>query len=298
MFIANSGSTISAHASNGFACTTCHDEANFPALYAVNSVTFPSGKSVTFGEGASANLCIMCHQGRESKVSLDKAIGSANADKPNVVAVDAEGKPTIRFRNVHYFAAGATLFGTEAQGAYEYDGQTYAGKNQHPISQCTDCHDQHTLEVKVEACNGCHGDVAPDAIRMTKLDYDGDGDTTEGVKAELEGMEEQLLAAMQAYTVTNNLPGIVYDGAAYPYWFEDADGDGKADTDSEGNSVAYSQWTPALVKAAYNYQYAQKDPGDFAHNSVYVAEFLYDSIKDVGGDVAKLNRPEPPAPAE
>ena len=31
----------------------------------------------------------------------------------------------LRFLNVHYFAAGATLFGTEAKGAYEYNGKTY-----------------------------------------------------------------------------------------------------------------------------------------------------------------------------
>jgi hypothetical protein len=50
MFIHNGGSTIAAPASNGFLCTTCHNEAEWPALYTVNSVTFPSGKTVTFGE--------------------------------------------------------------------------------------------------------------------------------------------------------------------------------------------------------------------------------------------------------
>ena len=35
--------------SNGFKCSTCHDEANWPNRYAVASVTFPSGKTVSFG---------------------------------------------------------------------------------------------------------------------------------------------------------------------------------------------------------------------------------------------------------
>jgi hypothetical protein len=110
-------------------------------------------------------------------------------------------------------------------------------------------------------------------------------------------MAEKLLVALQEYTVANNLPGIVYDPLAYPYFFEDADGDGVADAGDEGG-VSYSQWTPTLLKAAYNFQYYQKDPGAFAHNSVYVGQILYDSIKAVGGDTTGMTRPVAPAPAE
>ena len=52
---------------------------------------------------------MQCHQGRESTVSLDKVIGDTEAD------AQAE---TLRFLNPHYFAAGATRYGTEAKGAY------------------------------------------------------------------------------------------------------------------------------------------------------------------------------------
>jgi len=31
--------------------------------------------------------------------------------------------------------------------------------------------------------------------------------------------------------------------------------------------AAYVTWTPRLLKAAYNYQYAQKDPGAAVHNA-------------------------------
>jgi hypothetical protein len=129
-----------------------------------------------------------------------------------------------------------------------------------------------------------------DDIRAPNPDYDGDGDTTEGVKGELDTMAEALYAALQAYTSTNGFPGLVYDALAYPYFFEDADGDGVADATDEG-AVRYSQWTPALLKSAYNFQYYQKDPGAFAHNSVYVAEILYDSIEAVGGSVSGMTRP-------
>jgi len=74
----------------------------------------------------------------------------------------------------------------------------------------------------------------------------------------------------------------------------DKDGDGKADVDDKGAAIGYNAWTPNLLKAAYNYQYYQKDPGAFVHNSKYVLQFLYDSIQAVGGDVQGLTRPTTP----
>ena len=42
---------------------------------------------------------------------------------------------------------------------------------------------------------------------------------------------------------------------------------------------------------AYNFQYAMKDPGAFAHNPKYVLQILYDSLADLGGDVEGRIRP-------
>ncbi len=63
------------------------------------------------GAGATddSNLCLLCHQGRESKVSINTKI-----------ATDADG--VMSFTNVHYYAAAATLFGTQVKGGYEYTG--------------------------------------------------------------------------------------------------------------------------------------------------------------------------------
>jgi len=52
-----------------------------------------------------------------------------------------------------------------------------------------------------------------------------------------------------------------------------------------------------LLRAGFNYQYSQKDPGAFVHNPQYVIQFLIDSIEDLGGDVSKYTRPEVAAPA-
>jgi hypothetical protein len=289
----NAGQVISQPPSNGFWCSTCHDLANFPNRYAIDSVTFPSKKVVSFGEGSDGNLCLTCHQGRESKGSVDAVIKASGLGDDEVMTTEKR----LNFRNVHYFAAGATLFGTEAQVAYEYDGQTYAGVHPHVAKAqftCVSCHDVHALTVKTETCTGCHGEAGSDPknIRMSTPDYDGDGDTTEGIYSEVSTMQELTYAAIQKYATETAGKGIVYDSAAYPYFFADADGDGKGDTTDAG-PVAYNAWTPRLLRAAYNLQYTYKDPGDFAHNSHYTLELLYDSLKDLGGDVSKLTRAEP-----
>jgi hypothetical protein len=99
-----------------------------------------------------------------------------------------------------------------------------------------------------------------------------------------------LYASIQAYAKGNGTP-IVYDSHNHPYFFIDADEDGVADVDAEGALVRYNAFTPNLLKAAYNYQYAQKDPGNFAHNAKYMLQILYDSIGAVDGDAAGLTRP-------
>jgi len=292
MFIKNNA-TIAVEPSNGFMCTTCHDEANWPARYAIDEVTFPSGAVLTFGEGADANLCITCHQGRSSTTTVNRALGDKEAD-----TVD----DTIRFSNIHYFAAGATVFGTEAQGAYEFDGNDYVGQHKHLTDfslNCTSCHDVHALEVKVESCAACHGNSSdpndPDTYRIDETDWDGDGDVTEPVKDEIASFGTALYAAVQAYAKEKGTP-IVYDAHTNPYFFVDADEDGVADVDADGAAVRYAAWTPNLLKSAYNYQYWQKDPGNFAHNAKYMMQVLYDSIDAVGGDIAGLTRPQTPAP--
>ena len=88
----------------------------------------------------------------------------------------------------------------------------------------------------------------------------------------------------------------MYDTTSYPYYFLDADKDGSPDKNDKGANVAYNgNWTPKLLRAAYNYQYVKKDPGAFVHNPKYVIQFLIDSIESLGGDVSKYTRPEVPA---
>jgi len=281
------GANVSEPITNGFECRTCHDAVPGYTLPAVAEVTFPSGESVSFGEEAASNLCLQCHQGRESTVSVRSATAGFEPD-----AVSER----LSFLNVHYFAAGATAFGTEAKGAYEYEGRSYAGKFAHDESfnECTECHDPHGLNVVVEACRICHDGVASEgdlrAIRETAIDFDGDGNVEEGIAGEIETLHDTLYSAIQAYAADVAVP-LVYDGHAYPYFFVDSDGDGEIDSDEANYGNRYTTWTPRLLKAAYNYQYATKDTGAYTHNAEYILQVLYDSLADLGADTADMVRP-------
>ncbi len=273
-FLLEHGVQIEQPLANGLDCATCHNDLTTFTRHEVASVEFPSGAELDTGN-PDANICINCHQGRQSTVSVNVRIGDA---------ADDEVTEGLSFANVHYFAAGATLFGTEAQGAYEYEGQEYNGRFPHVqgIDTCIDCHSTHRLTVKVEACSGCHPVVEDEEdllrIRMDPTDFDGDGDTSEGIAGEVETMSEAMYAALQDYAANTAGVGIEYNSHRYPYFFDEA-------------GERYVTWTPRLLRAAYNYQYLQKDPGAFAHNGKYIIQVLYDSLVDLGADTAGMVRP-------
>ena len=272
-FYLNEGVEVTQHISNGLQCETCHGGEEWPARFAVSSVTFPSGAEVEVAEGDDAGLCMTCHQGRESGQSVAKATDGLAANSVS---------DSLRFLNVHYFPAGASRYGSEANAGFEFGGKSYAGYFEHVagFQSCTDCHDAHELEVKEEACSTCHaGAEDVEDIRMSDVDFDGDGDAAEGLYGEIATLKDALYAAMQAYSAsTAGVDGIVYDSHSYPYYFTDA-------------GERYATWTPSLLKAAYNYQYASKDPGGFAHNGEYFVQLLIDSIQAVGGSTAGFTRP-------
>ena len=158
----------------------------------------PSGLVVKEGDNAS-NLCMNCHQGRQSTVSVNTTLGTKPED-----TVDA----TLKFINVHYMAAGATFYGTQAKGGYEYATKAYPSAFTHAAgyTQCGSCHSAHGLEVKVGECATCHTNVssAEDLknirfARSGETDYDGNSDTTEGISVEIDHLMVKLLAAIRSY---------------------------------------------------------------------------------------------------
>ena len=295
-----SGVTVAAHPSTSLNCATCHSDVATFELRQVNNVRFPGGAVLTFGEGDGSNLCINCHQGREANATVQAAIRRADVGEDEI-------SDALSFRNPHYFAAGATLFGSEAAGAFQYEGQEYAGRFMHieNFDTCSECHDPHMLEVRVQVCSGCHpGADAEEGLLDIRgpvhtEDYDGDGDATEGIGREIESMHEALYEAIQAYALeTEGVDAIIYSPTAYPYFFIDPNEDGEADPDELTSENRYATWTPNLLGAAYNYTWVAKDPGSFAHNATYILQILYDSLEAMGADVSAMTRPESPAVTE
>ena len=283
-FYLETGVSTGQEISNGLECSTCHDAVPGYTRHEVEEVEFPSGAVLDTGD-PNSNLCINCHQGRESAVSINSQIAGKDLDTAD---------SSLRFRNSHYYPAGATLFGSEAKGGYEYPGMDYSGRSRHlgfpAIDNCIECHDAHSLEVNTDACKWCHNVTqGVRTIRMTPGDFDGDGDATEPLADEIDTMHHDLYLALQAYAAANTTP-IIY-GGGYPYWFVDTNGNGEVDPGEDTRSNGYSGYTPRLLQACYNYQFIKKDPGGFAHNGTYVMQLLYDGIESLGGDVSLMLRP-------
>jgi hypothetical protein len=276
-YLSENKNTPAPHVKNAFACTNCHADMLTYARHSVAKVTFPSGVTVDSGNN-DANLCITCHQGRESTASVNKAIAGLAPDAPN---------PKLAFVHVHYFPAGATVYGTEAKVAYEYPGKSYAGRFNHAagVSTCGGCHEPHGGGVHVEKCGACHQGVKTLAeaatIRMSaRGDFDGNG-REEGLAREVANLQRELYAAIQQYARTVGGASIAFSPAAFPYWYTDTNGNGRIDPEEQRPDNRYTAYTPRLAQATYNYTYSLRDPGAAYHNGRYALQLLYDSLESL-----------------
>jgi len=276
---ANIGSTVT--------CFVCHN----PSAHEKDTAIFPSGAEIDDLE-ITAN-CAECHQGTRAGTDVENAIVDLPEDEVNA---------DLSFINVHYRIGGAVRFGTEVNVGYEYPGMSYAGFYPHveDYQDCTECHDPHSLEITPSECAACHPAVSDyEDLRDIRVedtpDYDGDGDTTEGVYGELTTMHDLFYTAIQQYASEVIGEPIVY-GHGYPYWFVDSNGNGEADEDETNFGNQYASWTPRLIKATYNYHLVIEDPGGFMHNASYLIQLMYDGIANLGEvitvNMTELIRPE------
>jgi len=261
-----------AHIGSVLYCATCHNE----AAPAYRTVEFPSGDLVAAASYEA--LCMTCHHGRESTVTLDERTAGKAVDDP----IENQG-----FVNPHYFVASATQAGGDARGGYQYAGLTYVPRFGHTetMDSCIKCHDPHTLQIDPATCSPCHANVV-DAedyhdVRQTALDHDGDGNMSEGIASEIEALHGQLYDAIRDYAATVFGAPIAYNSSSYPYFFIDSNDDGQADEDEAVRANGYASWSPRLLRAAYNYTFVAKDPGGFVHGPHYQLQLLYDSLADL-----------------
>lgn len=302
-FFLDHGVTIAFEPSSSFSCETCHNDFDEYTLYPVESVEFPSGAQLAFDEESPNNMCLSCHQGRESTVSVNAAIARAGVGPDEI-------SDELNFRNPHYYASGATVFGAEAMGAYQYEDAAYNGQFEHVrrFDECSDCHEQHAAFIRFDECTECHENVAaPEDVRLIRaegededgdpldaVDYDGDGDTAEPIAAEIETLHNDLFAQIQGYAADTLGTPIAWAPDSYPYWYIDTNANGEADADEVNRDNRYASWSPTLLRAIYNFQYVGADPGSYAHNPDYILQVLYDSLADIGGEEAVASYTRPP----
>lgn len=269
------GGTSGQPPADGIECDACHSDPDRGIVRDHTDVVFPSGELIE-GLGPEA-LCMECHQGRESGESVNEDIEAAEVPDEDTPSEE------LGFINIHYYAAAATQFGTLVNAGYEYEGKTYDARFSHVTgyNACITCHNPHSLHVDLNPCQTCHTGVKnPKDIRYygSFMDYDGDGDMTEGMYYEIEGIKPKLYAAIRNYARKVIGIPIVYDAGSHPYFFYDWNDNGIHDPDEE----RYESFSARLLKAAYNYQTALKDPNGFAHGGKYIIQLMYDSIEDLG----------------
>jgi hypothetical protein len=287
-YITTGGTANPAPLPLGLDCTACHER--FPTVYSdletysyLEPVEFPSTTELSLW--SPSNICMTCHQGRESGLDVKDEIA------------DDGGMGPYNFINIHYYPAAATMFGGEADGGFQYAGMDYQPRNSFPshpddYSNCVGCHmrnaengEAHTWQVGVSNCTGCHDEG--DSFETLRGSPGQSYENIWGADGGSSGLVDDLYAAIQDYAENvcvvppdSDLCGpITYDGHAYPYWFND-NGMGA----NYGNR--YTNFDARLLAAAYNYQVGQKDPAGFIHNGTYIQQILYDSTTDLGGTTA------------
>lgn len=299
-------------------CAACHnaDTANYGSGVTLNTSGFtPGDNPATYKRSADGGadqhidltvgkegVCLKCHAPRSSdgaikvnawvyNMALDTAYTSAStytfAQYPaNDTATPAGKVSSSQKRDsavtFHYVPVLATFYGNDAKEGFQYqtdpsgNALTYVGKNtlMTGYDTCVKCHNPHTTAVQPAKCVACHSGVTTSAdfqnIRMTTSDYDGDGDAAEGIYSEVEGVKAKLYQAIQNYALLQRAIVFSPSSSSTAPWRRGDD-----------TTKVYDKFTPRLIKALYNYHLAYRDTAAYVHNSKYIVELLYDSIKDL-----------------
>jgi len=311
-------------------CITCHDpHQNYPGLtmnlrkpvmitnYSTSSITFSGNvfldnTPVPLDKTGNGTICVFCHQGRESGLTL-------------YATKLAPGKTiTGSFFNPHYLGTAAMLWGVNA---YEYTGKSYSANAAHQSANCPTCHMDnptadnlnggHTWWPNVATCNVCHGaanlgpiaadpasdhgPASPD-VAIYRANFDTNNYTGDVNGASL-SIADSIRVLQQKVIALFLANGIEYDDLNYPYFFKA----GQPHT----NANAFTAWTPSLYRAAFNLSFTVKGlpsaatsqanvPNNSAavHDYKYIIQLLLDGIEDLSGaPLADAFRPAGTRPA-
>ncbi|HSB04871.1 MAG TPA: hypothetical protein VLK23_06705 [Thermodesulfobacteriota bacterium] len=258
------------------------------------------GTDIPDGVGTGV-ICLFCHQGRESGLTVYLNITSVGGDpygEPNEVIREGAG---INFSNPHYLESGAVLWSKNSWEFLAVSGAPIPNKyssgiTAHQTTNCAGCHmaeasandfeGGHTWRPKIEVCQECHGSSIKTFHDVkASADWDGDGvieTAFEEIGTVLDpvagtgdsGLRGQVRQALEAL-------GIFYDPNSNPYFFTGPD-----------SATRYTAWTTNTLAAAFNLQFMYKAGNCVAwHNPWYAAQILQDSLKVINAPVKPWVRP-------
>jgi hypothetical protein len=310
---------------DGVKCDTCHTfTATTVSLRPVTQIQFPqaTGTGITVTTDGVTGICGQCHSGARDGYNVAQLAIAIGAQ-----AIDAQMASNNAVVRQHYLPAAATLLGADASLWYEYGTATnnfiYTARNEHGgKGACSDCHNSHTGELRdiAQNCGSCHFDENGIPVRNFfeleevrqfgfEGDIDGDANAHESIKAEIDGLAQKVLDAMNAYAVAPTVGGARLCYYENRFYYDDGAGGGTANdgvctpafcsnpafTSSSACTAAgatwnvgevasasqYKKFTPRLLRAGFNYLTYANDSGAWAHNPRYVVEVLFDTIIDL-----------------
>ena len=122
------------------------------------------------------------------------------------------------------------------------------------------------------------------------IDYDGDGNTSEGIYDELVGLRDKAAGAASPVRQGARHADLLFGRTAIPTGSSTPTATAPARPPRRCPRTGSRAGPRAWCGPAYNFQLASKDPGAFAHNAKYVIELLHDAVADVNtGLVAKVD---------
>ncbi|MFT5086992.1 MAG: putative CXXCH cytochrome family protein [Planctomycetota bacterium] len=237
-------------------CQVCHDPhsaENPHQLRRVDDVTLMNGEVVT--AGGNGKICMNCHISRRDADTYTEQYSGHFGPHHGPQTDMLVGTNAVEYdQNIasspHLFAlenACATCHMAGVEG--DDPSRTHAGGHTFRPVFDNGTPDDPSDDVDLTAtCVACHGEI--DSFDIPTQDYDGDG-TVEGVQSEVEGLMHAL--AME-------LPPI-----------------------GEPMVEVTEEYTPAELKASYNYLFVEEDGSMGVHNTRYAVGILKESFKDLTG---------------
>lgn len=237
-------------------CAACHDPhagENPHQLRKVDMAHLNNGVTIT--QGGNGILCMNCHKSRrnadEYVTEYHRHYGPHYATQSDMIA----GSNAIEYgqrlpSSAHLVAVKDSCVTCHMQETSS-DNPAHKLAGGHTFKPAWDggTPEDHGDDISlVGACSSCHGDI--ESFDFPRQDFDGDG-TVAGVQTEVKGLMKQLAVMLPPY--------------------------------GENSVSVTEEYTPAELRASFNYFFVKYDGSYGVHNLNYTLGILRGAIADVSG---------------